>query len=65
MQIMKGWIDRFVPEDTKHQCRKHAGCHRRDGHDGECRTLGAAFAANAIEIARGWAQRMKGARHER
>jgi len=38
--IAKRLIDRIAAEDVRLQCRYSVACHRKDGHEGRCASLG-------------------------
>lgn len=46
MSLTKKLANFLAPEDKPHQCAKSAKCHRRDKHEGPCRTLAYAVATN-------------------
>lgn len=48
--IAKRLINIIAADDAQKQCRKDAGCHRIDGHDGDCKTL----AVVLVEKAERW-----------
>lgn len=53
MTTVKHLYDRFSPADARRQCRRHAACHRQDGHDGDCATLGVVIAKRVAGWVRG------------
>jgi hypothetical protein len=53
MMLAKRLIDRLVTEDVAIQCTKSPECHRKDGHDGDCKSLGVVLVQKAERWVRG------------
>jgi hypothetical protein len=53
MTLAKTLANRIAPEDAKHQCAKDPRCHRKDGHDGRCQSLGVVMLRKVRDLLRG------------
>lgn len=61
MSSAKKWIDRLGLDDPGQQCKHDPACHRLDGHDGDCKTLGVVIVEKFESAARRFVTRIRGA----